>query len=224
MQQTITIPSRPEIDFDLLSVDVGGIPASPPGAGIGVKPIGGFVDRLHRLEADLPAGAPDRNRRRRSRRRRTRLGASRAFAGRFRLVLVSATPEPLAVAPATGSACGATRAGGRGGGTGLRRHRHRARRRPAVAVRRQFCPCRDGALGDRSRGTGVPRRLRHRLRRRRLHPRDERSAQYQPSAHLRRGRLCGAGRRSAPESGGLGRAGRCAAGGKPAAGGERAGR
>src|ERR1700722_15183693 len=55
-EQTIPIPCRPRIDFDLLSVDVGGIPVAPPGAGIGVKPIGGFLDRLHPLEADLPSG------------------------------------------------------------------------------------------------------------------------------------------------------------------------
>jgi selenide,water dikinase len=100
-EQTITIPGRPPIDFDLLSVDVGGIPVAPPGAGIGVKPIGGFLDRLHRLEADLPVGGriaivgggPGGV--------ELALALAARFAGRFRLVLVSATPEPLAVAPAT---------------------------------------------------------------------------------------------------------------------------
>src|ERR1700761_6714871 len=97
--RTITILNRPDIPFDLLSVDVGGIPVAPPGAGIAVKPIGGFLDRLHRLEADLPPGA-----------RIAVVGAgpggveltlalSTRFAGQLRLVLISATPEPIATAP-----------------------------------------------------------------------------------------------------------------------------
>jgi selenide, water dikinase len=100
-EQTITIPGRPRIDFDLLSVDVGGIPVAPPGAGIGVKPIGGFLERLNRLEAGLPAGGriaivgggPGGV--------ELALALAGRFAGRLRLVLVSATAEPLAVAPAT---------------------------------------------------------------------------------------------------------------------------
>ena len=98
--RTVAIPGRPDIAFDLLSVDVGGIPAAPPGPGVAVKPIGGFLDRLHRLEAELPAGA-----------RIAVVGAGAGgveltlalavrFAGQPRLVLVSATPEPLASAPA----------------------------------------------------------------------------------------------------------------------------
>jgi selenide,water dikinase len=98
--RTITIPARPPIEFDLLSIDVGGIPAAPPGPGIGVKPIGGFLDRLQRLEAELPAGAriavvgggPGGV--------ELALALAVRFAGQLRLVLVSATPEPLSVAPA----------------------------------------------------------------------------------------------------------------------------
>lgn len=97
--RTITVSGRPDIEFDLLSVDVGGIPAAPLGAGIAVKPIGGFLDRLHRLEAELPAGA-----------KIAVIGAgpggvelvlalAARFAGQLRLVLVSATAEPLAGAP-----------------------------------------------------------------------------------------------------------------------------
>ena len=48
--RVITIPGRPAVPFDLLSVDVGGIPAVPANAGIGVKPIGRFLERLERLE------------------------------------------------------------------------------------------------------------------------------------------------------------------------------
>ena len=98
--RTITIPGRPEVAFDILSVDVGGVPVVPAGAGVAVKPIGGFLDRLHRLEAELPAGArvavvgggPGGV--------ELALALAVRFGGQLGLVLVSATPEPLAVAPA----------------------------------------------------------------------------------------------------------------------------
>jgi selenide,water dikinase len=95
----ITIQGRPDIEFDLLSIDVGGIYPAPAGAGIAVKPIGGFLDRLHRLEAEVPAGE-----------RIAVVGGGPGgvelvlalavrFAGQLRLVLISATPEPIATAP-----------------------------------------------------------------------------------------------------------------------------
>ncbi|WP_428534418.1 selenide, water dikinase SelD [Rhodopila sp.] len=97
----ITVPGRPEIAFDLLSINVGGAPVVPAASGIGVKPIGSFLDRLHRLEADVPPGAriavvgggPGGV--------ELALALAVRFAGHFRLLLVSATPEPLALAPAT---------------------------------------------------------------------------------------------------------------------------
>src|ERR1700727_787171 len=49
----VAIPNRPRIEFELLSIDVGGTPTVPPGAGIAVKPIGRFLDLLHRLEGEL---------------------------------------------------------------------------------------------------------------------------------------------------------------------------
>jgi selenide, water dikinase len=99
--QTVVVPGRPDIPFDLLSVDVGGMPAVPPGGGIPVKPIGRFLDQLARLEAELPQGA-----------RIAIIGGGPAgtelalalacrFRGRFRLTLVSASAEPLESAPAT---------------------------------------------------------------------------------------------------------------------------
>ncbi|HEY4040440.1 MAG TPA: selenide, water dikinase SelD [Rhodopila sp.] len=98
--RTVAVPGRPAIPFDLLSIDVGGRPATPDGTGIPVKPIGGFLDRLHRLEAELPPGA-----------RIAVVGAGPAgvelalalavrFAGQLRLMLISATPDPVAAAPA----------------------------------------------------------------------------------------------------------------------------
>ena len=98
----VIIPDRPAIGFDLLSLDVGGVPIVPGGseAGIGVKPIGLFLDRLQHLEAELPAGVrvavvgggPGGV--------ELALALAERFADRLRLMLVSATAEPLSVAPA----------------------------------------------------------------------------------------------------------------------------
>ncbi|MGE0416843.1 MAG: selenide, water dikinase SelD [Acetobacteraceae bacterium] len=96
----ITIAGRPDLTFDLLSIDVGGVPDMPPEAGTPVKPIGRFLDRLAAMEADMPQGT-----------RIAVVGGGPAgvelalalavrFAGRFRLTLVSQTPEPLMGAPA----------------------------------------------------------------------------------------------------------------------------
>ena len=98
---SIAVAGRPEIAFDLLSINIGGAPSVPPGGGIGVKPIGSFLDRLYRLEAELPPGSkiaivgggPGGV--------ELALALAVRLAGHLRLMLVSATPEPLAVAPAT---------------------------------------------------------------------------------------------------------------------------
>ena len=98
--RSVTVPDRPPIDFDLLSIDVGGIPAMPEGGGIPVKPIGQFLDRLANLETDLPDGAriavvgggPAGS--------ELALALARREGARMRLVLVTAAPEPLADAPA----------------------------------------------------------------------------------------------------------------------------
>ena len=100
VERVVNVPGRPDIPFDLLSVDVGGIPAVPGAGGIAVKPIGGFLDRLHRLEAELPAGSriavvgggPGGV--------ELTLALAARFADQLRLVLISGTTEPLAGAPA----------------------------------------------------------------------------------------------------------------------------
>src|SRR5450755_3582216 len=47
-ERRIAVTGRPAVAFDLLSIDVGGEPTMPPGAGAGaaVKPIGRFLARL----------------------------------------------------------------------------------------------------------------------------------------------------------------------------------
>ncbi len=53
----LRVGGRPDIPFDLLSVDIGGTPAMPPGGGIAVKPIGRFLEQLRALEAAVAPGA-----------------------------------------------------------------------------------------------------------------------------------------------------------------------
>lgn len=53
----VGLPGGAAIGFDLLSVNIGGVPAMPAGAGVPVKPIGRFLAQLTALEADLPDGA-----------------------------------------------------------------------------------------------------------------------------------------------------------------------
>ncbi|HEX2941060.1 MAG TPA: selenide, water dikinase SelD [Rhodopila sp.] len=99
--RSIAIPGRPDVPFDLLSVDVGGVPVMPPEAGVPVKPIGRFLDRLYQLESELPSGS-----------RLAVVGAGPAgaelvlalaarFGAHFRLVLISAAADPIPQAPAT---------------------------------------------------------------------------------------------------------------------------
>ncbi len=95
----VAVGERPAIRFDLLSIDIGGMPAMPEGDGIGVKPIGGFLAALTRLERELPDGA-----------RIALVGGGAAgvelalalaqrVGGRVRITLVCDSEDPLAEAP-----------------------------------------------------------------------------------------------------------------------------
>ena len=55
-RREVAVAGRPALGFDLLSVDVGGLPAMPPGGGTPVKPIGRFLARLAEIERDLAPG------------------------------------------------------------------------------------------------------------------------------------------------------------------------
>ncbi len=214
--RTLTIAHRPEVGFDVLSIDVGGVPVAPPGEGIGVKPIGRFLEQLTRLEAELPEGSSHRRGGRRSGRQRT--GAR------------PGGPVCQTLPPDPGLRHGRTRRGGAGcrkargpagpGGcrrrTGLRRDRRGAGSRSAGAIGRQQPGCRDGAVGDGRGRSGVPGCLGRRLRPRRLHPGEPRPVQRQPQVHLRRRRLRGAGGQRQTEGRRLGGAGGRAPGGEPA--------
>jgi selenide,water dikinase len=97
--RTVTVPGRPDIPFDLLSINVGGEPGTPSDGGIPVKPIGRFLEQLRKLEDSLrdhdrvvvvgggPAGVE------------LALALAARFHGRYRIALVSGTPEPLIEAP-----------------------------------------------------------------------------------------------------------------------------
>lgn len=97
--RTVALPARPPIPFDLLSLNLGGVPLMPPGAGIPVKPIGRFLARLAALEATLapaatlavvgagPAGVE------------LALALAVRLKGRVRLVLVGQGGEILPAAP-----------------------------------------------------------------------------------------------------------------------------
>jgi selenide,water dikinase len=97
--RTVTVPGRPDVPYDLLSIDVGGEPAAPLDGGIAVKPIGRFLDQLHGIERTIrdhdrivvvgggPAGVE------------LALALAYRYRSRYRIALVSGTPEPLIDAP-----------------------------------------------------------------------------------------------------------------------------
>jgi selenide,water dikinase len=95
----VVVTGRPAIPFDLLSIDVGGEPAMPPGAGQPVKPIGQLLARLSALEAALSPGAriavigggPGGT--------ELALALARRYRDRVRIALVCEGAEPLASAP-----------------------------------------------------------------------------------------------------------------------------
>ncbi len=121
----IIVRDRPAIRFDLLSIDIGGVPAMPGGAGnptaangglprmpaegasratpepgsIPVKPIGGFLAALTQLDTGLPDGARIALIGGGAAGTELALALAQRFGGRVRITLVCDTPDPLAEAP-----------------------------------------------------------------------------------------------------------------------------
>jgi selenide, water dikinase len=95
----VAVTGRPDVPFDLLSLDVGGEPIVPPGAGVAVKPIGRFLARLSALEADLRHGARIAVVGGGAGGVELALALARRYGERARIVLVCDTAEPLAAAP-----------------------------------------------------------------------------------------------------------------------------
>jgi selenide,water dikinase len=98
-ERRITVPGRPDVPFDLLSIDVGGEPAMPSGSGVPVKPVGQLLARLTAVEADLPAGARIAVVGGGAGGTELALALARRYRERARIVLVCDTVEPLATAP-----------------------------------------------------------------------------------------------------------------------------
>ena len=95
----VTVTGRPAVPFDLLSIDVGGAPAMPPGPGVPVKPIGQFLARLAALEAELRQGARIAVVGGGAGGTELALALARRYGTRARIVLVCDTPQPLGTAP-----------------------------------------------------------------------------------------------------------------------------
>ncbi|MGA8193771.1 MAG: FAD-dependent oxidoreductase, partial [Acetobacteraceae bacterium] len=95
----IAVSGRPAVPFDLLSIDVGGAPLVPLGAGVPVKPIGQLLARLSALEAELQSGARIAVIGGGAGGTELALALARRYGERARIVLVCDTAEPLAAAP-----------------------------------------------------------------------------------------------------------------------------
>jgi selenide, water dikinase len=96
----VSVTGRPDIPFDLLSIDIGGEPAMPPGDGVAVKPIGQFLARLSALEATMAPGARVAVVGGGAGGTELALALARRYREQVRVVLVCDAPEPPAGAPA----------------------------------------------------------------------------------------------------------------------------
>jgi selenide, water dikinase len=98
-ERRVSVSGRPALSFDLLSIDIGGIPAVPAGGGIPVKPIGGLLAELEQLNRTLAPGARIALIGGGASGAELALALARRFGSRFRIVLVCDTPDPLYHAP-----------------------------------------------------------------------------------------------------------------------------
>jgi selenide,water dikinase len=98
-ERLVAVSGRPDVPFDLLSIDVGGEPAMPRDAGQPVKPIGQFLARLAALETALQPGARVAVVGGGAGGTELALAMARRYGERIRIVLVCAAAEPLGSAP-----------------------------------------------------------------------------------------------------------------------------
>ena len=96
----VVVSGRPDVAFDLLSIDIGGEPAMLPGGGVPVKPIGRFLERLAALEAEIRPGARIAVIGGGAGGSELALALARRYREQVRIVLVCDAPEPPAGAPA----------------------------------------------------------------------------------------------------------------------------
>jgi selenide, water dikinase len=98
-EHSVAIDGRPDLPFDLLSLNLGGVPRKSTGEGIPAKPIGRFIEELSRMEAGLsqgssiaivgagPGGVE------------LALALAHRYRGQLHLTLIIGGAEPLADAP-----------------------------------------------------------------------------------------------------------------------------
>ncbi len=96
----VSLCGRPDVHFDLLSIDIDGESAMPRDAGLPVKPIGRFLERLAALEKELRPGARVAVIDGGAEGTELALALARRYREKARIVLVCDGPEPLASAPA----------------------------------------------------------------------------------------------------------------------------
>lgn len=95
----LVVTGRPVVPFDLLSIDIGGEPAMPPGSGLPVKPIGQFLTRLSALEETMRPGVRIAVGGGGAGGTELALALARRYREQVRIVLVCEAAEPLAGAP-----------------------------------------------------------------------------------------------------------------------------
>jgi selenide,water dikinase len=102
-ERRVVVTGRPDLPFDILSLDVGGRPAmpegSPEGSGVPVKPIGRFVDDWSRAEAGLTQGASVAVVGAGAGGVELVLALAHRYGAQLRLTLIASGTEPLTEAP-----------------------------------------------------------------------------------------------------------------------------
>ncbi|MCC6717936.1 MAG: selenide, water dikinase SelD [Acetobacteraceae bacterium] len=99
-RRAVALAGRPALPYDLLSVNVGGVPAMPAGGGVGVKPIGRFLGRLAAIETGLAPGVVIAVVGNGAAGCELALALAQRLAGRAAIVLVGRSAAPMAGTPA----------------------------------------------------------------------------------------------------------------------------